>query len=129
MTDTFPLDVDYGLVHLDLDPWNMLLHRGTVRAIDFDSCQYAPFLYDMAMPLTYLDDRQDYDNLKAGFLRGYAHERCLPPDHEAGLEFFMVVRALDMITWVLSWPRPTRKKCGPETLAGSLARLRRYDAH
>ncbi len=42
MTDTFPLDVDYGLVHLDLHPWNMLLHRGTVRAIDFDSCQYAP---------------------------------------------------------------------------------------
>lgn len=128
-TGTFPRDVDYGLVHLDLHPWNLLLHRGTVGAIDFDSCQYAPFLYDMAIPLTYLGDRQDYESLKTGFLRGYAHERPLPLDHEAGLEFFMVVRALDMITWVLSWPSPARERFGPDTLASSLARLGRYDVH
>ncbi len=124
--DAFTPDTDYGLVHLDLHYWNYLLYQDEIGAIDFDDCQYAPFLYDMAIPLSYLEQRQDFQDLKAGFLRGYAQERRLPPHHEAGLELFMVVRALDMIAWVSSWPSPSFKKMGPEFLATALARLRRY---
>ncbi len=124
--DAFTPDTDYGLVHLDLHYWNYLLYQDEIGAIDFDDCQYAPFLYDMAVPLSYLDQRQDYKALESGFLRGYALVRRLPPHHKAGLELFMVVRAVDMISWVLSWSSPISKEIRPELLESSLARLRRY---
>ena len=122
----FNVDTDYGLTHLDLTPWNYLTHQGEIAAIDFDDCQYAPFLYDLAVPLSYLDERPDYESLRAGFLRGYAHKRQLPLHYEAGLELFIAVRALYMIDWILSWPTPSHHDFGPTLLAKSLNQLRRY---
>jgi Ser/Thr protein kinase RdoA (MazF antagonist) len=123
--DAFTQDTDYGLVHFDLHPGNFLFHQGEIQAIDFDDCQYAPFLFDMAVPLTYLTERQDYEDLKAGFLKGYSQERRLPPHHEAGLELFMVVRHLDMIAWILSWP--SYKGLGSKLLEKTLTQIRRYN--
>jgi len=121
----FIVDSDYGLVHLDLNPWNYLLHQGKIAAIDFDDCQYAPFLYDMAVPLSYLDKRQDYESLRDGFLRGYTNKRQLPLHYEAGLELFIVIRAFQMIDWILSWPNPSHHAFGPSFLANSLSQLKR----
>ncbi|MCZ6817985.1 MAG: phosphotransferase [Calditrichaeota bacterium] len=125
--DDFIVETDYGLVHLDLTPWNYLLHRGEIGAIDFDDCQFAPFLYDMAVPLSYIDEHQDYQSLKDGFLRGYAHKRQLPQHHGAGLELFIVVRALYMINWILGWPSPSHQTFGPNLLAKALNQLSRYN--
>lgn len=124
----FTQDTDYGLIHFDLHPWNFLLHQGEIQAIDFDECQYAPFLFDIAVPLSYLTERLDYEILKAGFLKGYSKERLLPPDHESGLELYMTVCHLNMIAWILSWPTPSSKKFGPIFLENSLTQIRRYNA-
>jgi Ser/Thr protein kinase RdoA (MazF antagonist) len=101
---TINTSADYGLTHSDLHQWNYLLYQGKIRAIDFDDCQYAPYLYDMAVPLSYLDQVEEYERLKSSFLSGYSRVRPLPKQWQAGLEMFMAVRALDMVGWVLSWP-------------------------
>jgi Ser/Thr protein kinase RdoA (MazF antagonist) len=124
----FTQDTDYGLIHFDLHPWNFLFHQGEIRAIDFDECQYAPFLYDIAVPLSYLTERQDYEDLKSGFLRGYSKERRLPQKHEAGLELFMAICHLNMIAWILSWPTPSHKGFGKKFLKNSLTQIKRYNA-
>jgi Ser/Thr protein kinase RdoA (MazF antagonist) len=120
------MSADYGLTHSDLHQWNYLLHQGEVRAIDFDDCQYAPYLYDIAVPLSYLDQYEDYERLKDSFLSGYSRVRPLPKQWPVGLEVFMAVRALDMVGWVLSWPTISYQEFGPELLADSLQRLHCY---
>jgi Ser/Thr protein kinase RdoA (MazF antagonist) len=120
------VSADYGLTHSDLHQWNYLLHQGEIRAIDFDDCQYAPYLYDIAVSLSYLDQRADYERLRDSFLSGYRRVRPLPKQWAAGLEMFMAVRALDMVGWVLSWPTISYQEFGPGLLADSLQRLRRY---
>lgn len=120
---------DYGLTHSDLHQWNYLVYQEEVRAIDFDDCQFAPFSYDLAIPLSYLDHRNDYTYLREHFLQGYARVRQLPRYYEDEIDLFMAVRALDMIAWILTWPNIDHQPFGPELLANSLSRLRRFSKH
>lgn len=94
---------DFGLIHRDLHPWNYLINGTEIAAIDFDDCQFAPFLCDIAVPLSYLDDRADYQDLKANFINGYASIRAMPAGYEEDLNLFMVARSLYMIDWILGW--------------------------
>jgi len=72
----------FGLIHADLHQSNYLFHRGEVRAIDFDDCGYAHFLYDFAVTLRELGHKPDYPQLKAALLKGYRSVRPLPVEHE-----------------------------------------------
>lgn len=42
---------DWGIVHGDLTQANMRFQHDLLYLFDFDNCQYAPFLYDMAVTL------------------------------------------------------------------------------
>lgn len=49
-----PTDPDgYGLIHADPEPWNMLLHEGTLTFIDFDEACYCWYVFDLAVALLY----------------------------------------------------------------------------
>jgi Ser/Thr protein kinase RdoA (MazF antagonist) len=120
-------DRDYGLVHADLHLHNCLLHEGKLGVIDFADCRFASYFYDMAVPLTYLDERQDYEPLRAAFYEGYASVRSLPDGTEAAVQTFMVARAFDIIEWIhLDWPNPTHFPFGPALLASAGRRIEGY---
>jgi Ser/Thr protein kinase RdoA (MazF antagonist) len=119
--------VEYGLIHADLHLANCLLHKGKLGVIDFADCRFASFFYDMAVPLTYLDERQDYAELKAAFFEGYTSQRNLPNGCKAAVQTFMVARALDIIEWIhFDWPHPEHYPFGPGLLAEALRRIQAY---
>lgn len=120
---------DYGLIHGDLHQWNLIVHEGQLGALDFDDCLVASYCLDLAIPLSYLDHRADYGVLKESFLTGYTAVRPLPQNVEKGITTFMLVRALDMILWILRWPAIDHQPFGPELLQNSLARLNRHSHH
>ncbi|MDQ3929550.1 MAG: phosphotransferase [Chloroflexota bacterium] len=93
----------FGLIHADLHHYNLLFQRGTVRAIDFDDCGFGPLLYDLAVPLSMLQDRPAYPALRAGLLRGYRQVRHLSAEHEAHLDTFIALRHLQDALWVLEY--------------------------
>ncbi len=93
----------FGLIHADLHQYNLLFEGGTVRAIDFDDCGFGPLLYDLAVPLTMLQDRSNYPALRAALLRGYRQVRPLSAEHEAYLDTFMALRHLQDTLWVLEY--------------------------
>jgi len=116
---------DIGLIHRDLHPWNYLISGQEVGAIDFDECLFAPFLCDIAVPLSYLDDRADYAVLKDRFLHGYAAIRPLPGNHEDGLDLFMAARALYIIDWILDGPHLRWSPSGLRRIERQCLALRR----
>jgi Ser/Thr protein kinase RdoA (MazF antagonist) len=47
-------DDDYGLIHADLHPHNFCFDEGRITVFDFDNCEYAWFVKDVAVILFYV---------------------------------------------------------------------------
>jgi Ser/Thr protein kinase RdoA (MazF antagonist) len=45
---------DYGLIHADLHPHNFCFDEGRITVFDFDNCEYAWFVKDIAVILFYV---------------------------------------------------------------------------
>jgi Ser/Thr protein kinase RdoA (MazF antagonist) len=93
----------FALLHADLHYRNLLFAGNTVKAIDFDDCGFGPHLYDHAVMLSELLDRDGYPALRAGLLAGYRAVRTLLPEHEAQLDTFIALRQVQDALWVLEW--------------------------
>jgi Ser/Thr protein kinase RdoA (MazF antagonist) len=62
---------DYGLIHADLHPHNFCFADGRITAFDFDNCEYAWFVKDIAVLLFYVaraEARGQREDAVAGFL-------------------------------------------------------------
>lgn len=116
----------FGFIHGDLHQWNYLFHGEEVRAIDFDDCGWGYYAYDMAVPLSYLEDRKELPALQEGFLTGYQQVRPLPRCFHEYLDVFLAARILVMIPWILGWPHPSHISWGPRFLQQAPGRVRRY---
>ena len=73
----------YGLIHADLHPHNFCFDAGTITVFDFDNCEYAWFVKDIAVLLFYVaraeapGAREDAAAAFLGpFLRGYRELRA-----------------------------------------------------
>jgi Ser/Thr protein kinase RdoA (MazF antagonist) len=91
----------FGLIHGDLHQENYLFHDDAARAIDFDDCGWGFYLYDLAVPLSELDGRPGFDDLRAALLDEYARHRPLPVRHAAHLEAFAILRGMQILIWIL----------------------------
>jgi Ser/Thr protein kinase RdoA (MazF antagonist) len=92
----------FGLIHADLHQFNYLFDRGEVRAIDFDDCCHAHFLYDIAVALHGAGDWRATPAMRAAFLAGYRGARPLAAEHEAYLGSFLALRQLILLPWLLT---------------------------
>jgi Ser/Thr protein kinase RdoA (MazF antagonist) len=117
----------YGLIHADMHVYNCLRDDGELKVIDFDDCCIASHFYDMAVPLTYLDDRKDYLALKESFYGGYLRTRSLPENFDSHVETFMVARAFDMVEWIhYCWPDLESFPEGQKLLDAAIRRIEKY---
>lgn len=91
----------FGLIHADLHYFNLLFEDGVVRAIDFDDCGFGYVLYDFAVMLNELLDREDYTALRAGLLTSYRRVRALSAEREACIDAFIALRQVQDALWVL----------------------------
>lgn len=66
---------DRGLMHADLHLGNAVFDAGDIKLIDFDDCGTGPRLYDLAVALWELRDRDDYPRYRDAFLSAYLSTR------------------------------------------------------
>ena len=90
-----------GLMHADLHYENVLFHRGVALAIDFDDCGWGVHLYDLAVTLSELEDRRNYDALRDALLDGYAKHRPLPDRYDDHLRALAILRRVQLVLWIL----------------------------
>lgn len=77
---------DYGLIHADLHPHNFCFDNGKITAFDFDNCEYAWFVKDLAVLVFYVARAEARGAREAAiaaffapFLDGYRElRRCDP---------------------------------------------------
>ena len=92
-------DLDFGLIHADAVPENVLVSDGAVHLIDFDDGGYGFRLFDLATTVNRLQ-RQD-PGCTAGrrFLDGYLRAR---PIDTGSLPLFLLLRSLTYVGWVIA---------------------------
>jgi Ser/Thr protein kinase RdoA (MazF antagonist) len=90
---------NFGLIHADLHLDNALFWRDEVRVIDFDDCGFGYWLYDIAVALWELRDRNDCEHFRSALIDGYTRHRPLPPGDLAHLDDFIATREVAFGLW------------------------------
>ncbi len=94
---------DYGLIHGDHRPGNVIWDGMTARAIDFDEPNYHWYAADISRALLELWDRalEERQARRRAFMRGYLREHRIDEWWIEELPFFVQHRALLMVAWTL----------------------------
>lgn len=93
-------DQVYGLIHGDLDLNSFQFLDGQPRILDFDTCGYGYYIYDLAVVVWEVFARDDFASLKTALLHGYRSERQLSDEEEKLLMHFVAAR---LMTQTLAW--------------------------
>ena len=93
-------DQVYGLIHGDLHMGSFQYHNGQPQILDFDTCGYGYYIYDLSVTLEDLLHRDDFSSLKAALLQGYQTERQLSDEEEHLMMHFVAGR---LMTQTLAW--------------------------
>ncbi|HKE66766.1 MAG TPA: phosphotransferase, partial [Micromonosporaceae bacterium] len=89
----------FGLIHADLHLDNALFTRDDVRPIDFDDCGFGHRVYELAVPLWEIRDRDDYPEFRAALLDGYAQHRDIPAEQLSCLDDYIAARQVAFALW------------------------------
>ena len=88
--------LDYGLIHADLVPANIMVEGDQLHLIDFDDGGFGYRQFDLATALLKLLDQTNYPAIKTALLSGYQSARSIDL---ADLDFFLCLRAATYVGW------------------------------
>jgi Ser/Thr protein kinase RdoA (MazF antagonist) len=92
----------FGLIHADLRPQNLLVEDGITKVIDFDDCGFSWFLYDLAAAMTFVEDDPLADEMIAAWLQAYESTRKLTQDEKREIATFRLLRRMVVVAWLSS---------------------------
>ncbi len=91
---------NYGLIHADLVPENVMLHEGQVQLIDFDDAGFGWHMFEIATALHWLVEEPQFELMQASVLAGYQRLRPLSKTDLDTLSLFYLARSLTYLGWV-----------------------------
>jgi Ser/Thr protein kinase RdoA (MazF antagonist) len=117
----------WGLIHSDLRPSNIMVDGGELTVIDFDDCGYSWFLYDFASALTFYEHTTYAPEMAGNWLEGY---RSVAPLTHQDLQRAAALSVMRRLT-MLGWATTHRADALPadlwaENVPGSVAVAERY---
>ncbi len=117
----------FGIIHSDLQPANILIQQGEIRAIDFADCGWGHYLFDIAASILRFAGRADFKVMRKSFLDGYRGIRKLPEEDESCLPALMAARGIYVTAWVAQhWHSPSIRNYGEEVVPYILGLTRSY---
>ena len=91
---------NYGLMHADFLPENIIVHDGELTLIDFDDCGYGWYLFEMATSLFPQINQPFFDDLVAAYVAGYRSEREFSDADLEILPAFLMIRGFTYLGWL-----------------------------
>jgi|GEM_PF-477363 len=91
------------LLHGDLNPWNVLVHKEEIRFIDFEDNILGIPLHDIAIMLFYYRHSKNYDyyEVRNHFLKGYRSIKELPQFTDYDMDVLIIARLVNFLNYVL----------------------------
>jgi len=89
-------DLDYGLIHADLVPENILTHGSNISVIDFDDGGFGFRMFDLVTALQKFHSDDDFVTLKDALISGY--KSCRPIDVST-FDLFLALRMVTYVGW------------------------------
>ncbi|CAG4904351.1 phosphotransferase enzyme family protein [Paraburkholderia saeva] len=90
----------FGLIHADLVPENVLVDGERLRVIDFDDAGFGWHLFDIATSLYFIRNDPGFDVALDAFVEGYRACRPLADADLRRLPLFMAARSTTYLGWV-----------------------------
>ncbi len=116
----------FGLVHCDMRAANLLIAGDRLFVIDFDDCGFSWFGYDFAASTSFIEDSPEFPELMRAWIAGYHSVAPLPPETEAMLPVFVMLRRLQLTAWLASHAETPTAQALPDFTAGTLALARAF---
>lgn len=91
---------NYGLIHADLVPENVMLDGDTIQLIDFDDAGFGWHMFEIETAIHWLSEEPEFDTIRNSVLKGYQSVRPLRQSDLAALELFAAARSLTYLGWV-----------------------------
>ena len=95
---------NYGMIHADFVPENLLVNDDSIRVIDFDDAGMGWYLFDLATALFFIQDDPNYELAKSALIAAYEVERPVADVGLAALPLFMLARSFTYLGWVHTRP-------------------------
>ena len=89
-------NLDYGLIHADLVPGNVMVSGQSLKLIDFDDGGFGFRVFELATALLKYIDADDYSGLRDALIEGYTSIRSLDV---TSLDLFLAIRAATYVGW------------------------------
>lgn len=94
-------DKDSFLIHGDFNPYNIKLHQGEIRLLDFEDASLGSEVHDIAIFLFYYRYDVNYLSYKKAFLKGYRSIRPVTLD-DNDIEMLMIARRVNFMNYILA---------------------------
>lgn len=91
---------NYGMIHADLVPENLLVDGSQLRLIDFDDAGFGWHMFELATALYFCLDEPRYAELEDALFAGYRTERTLSEADRTLLPLFLTLRGMTYLGWV-----------------------------
>lgn len=91
---------NFGMIHADLVPENLLLDGAELQLIDFDDAGFGWHMFELATALYFCLDDQRFAQIEAALLRGYHSVKPLDAADRAVLPLFLALRGTTYLGWV-----------------------------
>ena len=92
----------FGLIHGDLCPANLLMANNEVRPIDFADCGYGYWVHDLAMFLSYYARDPQVPTYLKSLIQGYSAVRPTPMAQLKYIDTFIATQHVTLALWRLN---------------------------
>lgn len=93
---------EFGLIHGDLCPANLLMANSEVRPIDFADCGYGYWVHDLAMFLSYYARDPQVPTYLKSLIQGYGEVRPVPMAQLKYIDTFIATQHVTLALWRLN---------------------------
>ncbi len=94
--------------------------------IDFDDCGFGWFLYDLATSVSFIEHMPYLEELIASWVKGYSKIRLLSDEENEMIPTFILMRRLQLISWIGSRDNDTTRLLGENYTLQSDALVKAY---
>ncbi|ELS00579.1 putative homoserine kinase type II (protein kinase fold) [Xenococcus sp. PCC 7305] len=89
----------FGMIHADLCPGNLLIYKDEIRPIDFADCGFGYWGYDIAMFLSYYSQSPEVPTYLQWLLEGYGEVRKFPEEQLQYMDIFIAAQHVTLALW------------------------------